>query len=48
MAGTSFSMADIAVLGAMIFSALVELEVPEDCTALREWRAMVERGEPQT
>ncbi|QXI17930.1 glutathione S-transferase [Pseudomonas hamedanensis] len=60
VAGDSFSMADIAVLGGMIFSALVELPVPEECSALREWharmqerpsvqqwRAMVERGEPQ-
>lgn len=61
VAGDSFSMADIAVLGGMIFSALVELPVPEECSALREWharmqerpsvqqwRAMVERGEPQS
>ncbi|WP_130930033.1 glutathione S-transferase [Pseudomonas sp. Sample_20] len=43
VAGTSFSMADIAVLGGMIFSALVELEVPEDCTALREWHARMQQ-----
>jgi len=43
VAGASFSMADIAVLGGMIFSALVELEVPEDCTALREWHARMQQ-----
>ncbi len=43
VAGASFSMADIAVLGGMIFSALVDLEVPEDCTALREWHARMQQ-----
>jgi len=37
IAGESFSMADIAVIGGMIFSALVNLPVPAECTALREW-----------
>ncbi|WP_287031009.1 glutathione S-transferase [Pseudomonas sp. UBA6310] len=37
VAGNAFSMADIAVLGGMIFAALVKLPVPDECTALREW-----------
>ncbi|MDU8499573.1 glutathione S-transferase [Pseudomonas syringae] len=61
VAGDSFSMADIAVLGGMIFASLVKLPVPDECEALREWhirmqerpsvqewRAMVERGAPQS
>jgi glutathione S-transferase len=30
-------MADIAVTGGMIFSALVNLAVPDECTALKAW-----------
>lgn len=37
VAGNEFSMADIAVLGGLIFAALVELPVPEECQALRAW-----------
>ncbi|RON51833.1 glutathione S-transferase [Pseudomonas frederiksbergensis] len=61
VAGDKFSMADIAVLGGMIFASLVKLHVPDECDALRawharmqerpsvqEWRAMVERGAPQS
>jgi glutathione S-transferase len=61
IAGDKFSMADIAVLGGMIFASLVKLHVPDECEALRawharmqerpsvqEWRAMVERGTPQS
>ncbi|MFW0755292.1 glutathione S-transferase [Pseudomonas sp. H11T01] len=61
VAGDKFSMADIAVLGGMIFASLVKLPVPDECEALRvwharmqerpsvqEWRAMVERGAPQS
>lgn len=60
VAGDEFSMADIAVLGGMIFASLVKLPVPDECVALREWharmylrasvrewRVMVERGEPK-
>lgn len=48
VAGEHFSMADIAVLGGMIFSALVDLQVPEECTALREWHMrMQERASVQ-
>jgi glutathione S-transferase len=41
VAGEEFSMADIALLGAMIFAALVELPVPAECEALHEWHAKV-------
>lgn len=37
VAGENFSMADIAVIGGMIFSELVSLQVPSECAALREW-----------
>jgi len=37
VAGDAFSMADIAVIGGMIFAALVKLPVPAECNALREW-----------
>ncbi|MDN5516986.1 MAG: glutathione S-transferase [Pseudomonas sp.] len=43
IAGASFSMADIAVIGGMIFSTLVELSIPEECEALREWYARMQK-----
>lgn len=43
VAGSSFSMADIAVIGGMIFSTLVELSIPEECEALREWYARMQK-----
>lgn len=49
VAGESFSMADIAVFGGMIFASLVELAVPADCEALLAWHArMNERSSVQT
>jgi glutathione S-transferase len=49
VAGDTFSMADIAVLGGMIFASLVQLPVPEECMALRTWHArMQERPSVQT
>ncbi|SDA59716.1 Glutathione S-transferase [Pseudomonas sp. NFACC15-1] len=48
VAGDKFSMADIAVLGGMIFASLVQLSVPEECAALRAWHArMQERSSVQ-
>jgi glutathione S-transferase len=41
VAGDTFSMADIAVIGGMIFAELVDLAVPEELTALRSWYARV-------
>ncbi|WP_053148164.1 glutathione S-transferase [Pseudomonas sp. P97.38] len=43
VAGDAFSMADIAVLGGMIFASLVQLPVPEDCAALRAWHARMQQ-----
>jgi glutathione S-transferase len=37
VAGERFSMADIAVLGGMIFASLVKLPMPEECQALLAW-----------
>jgi glutathione S-transferase len=49
VAGATFSMADIAVLGGMIFASLVKLPVPEECSALRAWHAkMQERASVRT
>jgi glutathione S-transferase len=32
-----FSMADIAVIGGLIFAGLVELQIPAECDALIDW-----------
>lgn len=37
VAGETFSMADITVIGGLIFADLVKLPVPDDCAALRDW-----------
>lgn len=37
VAGEKFSMADITLVGGLIFAAIVELPVPEECTALLAW-----------
>lgn len=42
VAGEHFSMADIAVLGGMIFASLVKLSVPEECQALLAWHSKVQ------
>jgi glutathione S-transferase len=42
IAGDAFSMADITVIGGLIFAELVELPVPEDCEALRAWYARMQ------
>lgn len=42
VAGETFSMADIAVLGGMIFASLVKLRVPDECEALRAWHARMQ------
>lgn len=48
VAGNEFSMADIAVLGGMIFAALVKLPVPDGCEALHAWHdRMLERSSVQ-
>ncbi|WP_417707899.1 glutathione S-transferase [Pseudomonas sp.] len=42
VAGATFSMADIALLGGMIFASLVKLAVPDECAALRAWHARMQ------
>lgn len=42
VAGEHFSMADIALLGGLIFASLVKLAVPEECQALRAWHARMQ------
>ena len=39
----SFSMADIAVIGGLIFAGLVELPIPDTCEALRDWYARMQK-----
>jgi len=44
VAGETFTMADITVIGGLIFAMLVKLPVPEECKALQAWYArMLER-----
>lgn len=42
VAGEAFSMADITVLGGLIFAGFAKLDVPEDCAALTAWRQRVQ------
>jgi glutathione S-transferase len=37
VAGEVFSMADITVIGGLIFAGLVDLPVPAECEALLAW-----------
>jgi len=37
VAGDAFSMADIALIGGMLFAGIVRLPIPEGCDALLEW-----------
>lgn len=37
VAGKEFSMADITVIGGLVFASIVKLPVPAECTALLEW-----------
>jgi glutathione S-transferase len=39
VAGETFSMADITVIGGLIFAMLVKLPVPDECEALQAWYA---------
>ncbi|MCK8787819.1 glutathione S-transferase [Roseomonas sp. NAR14] len=39
VAGSAFSMADITLIGGLIFAGLVKLPLPEGCEALRDWYA---------
>jgi glutathione S-transferase len=42
VAGSAFSMADITVIGGLIFAELVGLPVPAQCEALRAWYARMQ------
>jgi len=42
IADDSFSMADIAVLGGLIFAGYVDLAIPADCGALADWHARMQ------
>ena len=42
VAGEFFSMADIALIGGLIFADLVKVAVPEECDALRAWYARMQ------
>jgi glutathione S-transferase len=42
VAGEVFSMADITVIGGLIFAGLVKLPVPEECEALQAWYARMQ------
>jgi glutathione S-transferase len=45
VAGEAFSMADITVIGGLIFASIVKLPVPAECRALQAWYAnMLERA----
>jgi glutathione S-transferase len=43
IAGDAFSMADITVIGAFIFAAIVKLQVPAECEALHAWHARMQQ-----
>jgi glutathione S-transferase len=43
VAGDAFSMADITVIGGLIFAGLVKLPVPAECEALQAWYARMQQ-----
>ena len=45
IAGEKFSMADITVIGGLVFAAIVSLEVPPECTALIAWYERMKQRE---
>jgi glutathione S-transferase len=42
VAGEAFSMADITVIGGLIFAGLVKLPVPAECRDLQAWYARMQ------
>jgi glutathione S-transferase len=42
VAGEFFSMADITVWAGLVFAGFANIPVPEDCTALLNWRQTVD------
>lgn len=43
VAGEQFTMADITVIGGLIFAGLVELAIPAECQALQAWYASMQQ-----
>lgn len=43
VAGETFSMADITVIGGLIFADLLKAPVPAECEALRNWYAAMQK-----
>lgn len=43
VAGETFSMADITVIGGLIFADLLKVPVPAECEALRNWYAAMQK-----
>ena len=43
VAGKEFSMADITVIGGLVFASIVKLPVPAECTALLAWYERVQK-----
>ncbi|RAU49675.1 MULTISPECIES: glutathione S-transferase [unclassified Pseudomonas] len=43
VAGDHFSMADITVLGGLIFAGFANIDIPDECTALKSWQANVQQ-----
>jgi glutathione S-transferase len=42
VAGDVFTMADITLIGGLIFAGIVKLAIPADCTALQTWYARMQ------
>lgn len=45
IAGDKFSMADITVIGGLVFAAIVKLNIPPECTALTAWYERMKQRE---
>lgn len=45
IAGDKFSMADITVIGGLVFAAIVKLDVPPECEALLSWFERMKKRE---
>ena len=43
VAGEAFSMADITVIGGLIFASIANLPVPAECEALHAWYARMQQ-----
>jgi glutathione S-transferase len=48
IAGDKFSMADITVIGGLVFAAIVNLDIPPECRALLSWFERVKKRESVT